>query len=343
MAKSSSSPKKKKPTWKRVLFWILIALLAIILCLFMTAFAVYQYAMDKINRPDPTETYISEADWIRQQQAEETDTTYEVVDPDTVELPPAEATINQSEETVNILLVGQDRRPGEGRARSDSMILCSFNPKNGTLQMISFLRDLYVSIPDRMDNRLNAAYAMGGFEMLDATLTQNFGVRIDANIEVDFSGFEKIIDILGGVDVSLTQAEADWLNRGGYSLMAGMNHMDGELALKYARIRYLDSDFGRTGRQRNVMTSIFNSVRNVDLATAKALVDEFLPLVTTDMTNTQILNYVTTLLPMLPKAEINSLCIPADDAFRYASIRGMSVIVADMKAAQDLLADLLGE
>lgn len=344
MANASASPKKKKPVWKKVLFWILIALLAIILCVFMTAFAIYQYAMDRINRPDPTESYISESELLQQQQEEETDTTYEIVDPTDVELSQAETMINQAEDTINILLVGQDRRPGEGRARSDSMILCSFNPKNGTLQMVSFLRDLYLSIPGGyMDNRLNASYALGGFDLLDDTLSQNFGVRIDANIEVDFSGFEKIVDILGGVDVSLTQAEADWLNRGGYGLTAGLNHMDGKLALNYARIRYLDSDFGRTARQRNVLNSIFNSVRNVDLATAKALVDEILPLVTTDMTNKQILNYVTTLLPMLPKAEVNNICIPADETYRFASIRGMSVIVADMEANRDLLAEALGE
>lgn len=347
MESASNSPAPKKPKWRKVLFWVLIGLLALLLCVLMALFAMYNYTMDKLNRPDPTETYLSESELLQQQATEEQDPemTYPEVDPGDVNLSGAGGLIGQSADLVNILLVGQDRRPGEGRARSDSMILCSFNKTEGKIQMISFLRDLYLPIPGGyMDNRLNASYAMGGFELLDETLETNFGIKIDANIEVDFSGFERVVDLLGGVDVELTQAEADWMNMGKYKgLAAGVNHLDGELALSYSRIRYLDSDFGRTGRQRKVLTAMLNSVRNIDLATAKALVDELFPLVTTDMTNMQILSYVTSLLPMLPGAEINSMHIPSDDGFYYASIRGMSVVVPDMDLNRALLLEALGE
>ena len=346
MRQSSHSSPQKKPKWRKVLFWVLIALLALLLCGLMAVFAIYNYTMDKINRPDPTETYISEQDLLKEQATEEQPgETYPEVDPNSLHLPGAEGLIGQKDEIVNILLVGQDRRPGEGRARSDSMILCSFNKTQGTLQMISFLRDLYVPIPGGyMDNRLNASYALGGFDLLDETLETNFGIQIDGNVEVDFSGFEKIVDILGGVDVNLTQAEVDYLDRNGsLGLVAGMNHLDGKVALSYSRIRYLDSDFGRTGRQRNVLTAMLNSVRNMDLATAKALVDDFLPLVTTDLTNTQILNYLVSLLPMLPGAEVSTMYVPAEDTYYYAMIRGMSVLVPDMNANRELLAEALGE
>ena len=79
---------------------------------------------------------------------------------------------------INILLIGQDRRPGEGTARSDSMILCTFNKSRKTLTMTSFLRDLYLQIPGYKDNRINAAYALGGMSLLNATLEQNFGIRM---------------------------------------------------------------------------------------------------------------------------------------------------------------------
>ncbi len=344
METTPGAPQKRKGT--KVLFWILIAVLALLLCGLMVLFAAYNYSVDKLNRPDPTETYLSEEELLRQQATEtDPDTDYPTLDPTDVTQPGDAALIGQTDKIVNILLVGQDRRPGEGRARSDSMILCSFNKTKGTIQMISFLRDLYVPIPGGyMDNRLNAAYAMGGFELLDDALETNFGIRIDANIEVDFSGFTKVVDVLGGVDINLTQEEANWMNMGTYKgLEAGLNHMDGETALSYSRIRYLDSDFYRTGRQRNVLMAMLDSVRNIDLATAKNLVDELFPLVTTDMTNTQILEYLTTLFPLLPGAEVNSFHIPSDDGFYYASIRGMSVVVPDMELARQQLKDALGE
>lgn len=344
METTPGAPQKRKGT--KVLFWILIAVLALLLCGLMVLFAAYNYSVDKLNRPDPTETYLSEEELLRQQATEtDPDTDYPTLDPTDVTQPGDAALIGQTDKIVNILLVGQDRRPGEGRARSDSMILCSFNKTKGTIQMISFLRDLYVPIPGGyMDNRLNAAYAMGGFELLDDALETNFGIRIDANIEVDFSGFTKVVDVLGGVDINLTQEEADWMNMGTYKgLEAGLNHMDGETALSYSRTRYLDSDFYRTGRQRNVLMAMLDSVRNIDLATAKNLVDELFPLVTTDMTNTQILEYLTTLFPLLPGAEVNSFHIPSDDGFYYASIRGMSVVVPDMELARQQLKDALGE
>lgn len=84
------------------------------------------------------------------------------------------------------------------------MILCSINLETGETSLISFLRDLYVQIPGGYsDNRLNATYAFGGFDLLDATLTENFGVSIDGNFEVDFTGFEAIIDMVGGIDIEL--------------------------------------------------------------------------------------------------------------------------------------------
>ena len=91
---------------------------------------------------------------------------------------------------LNILLIGQDRRPDEGRQRSDCMILCSLNPETKELSMISFLRDLYVQIPGHSDNRLNAAYVYGGFDLIKETFEYNFGVTVDGCLEVDFDSFE---------------------------------------------------------------------------------------------------------------------------------------------------------
>lgn len=114
---------------------------------------------------------------------------------------------------LNILLIGQDARDGDTQARSDSMILCSYNRKTNTLTMTSFLRDLYVKIPGYGSNRINAAYSFGGTKLLKQTLEDNFGLYIDGCIEVDFSHFSEIIDHVGGVEIQLRRDEAQVINR----------------------------------------------------------------------------------------------------------------------------------
>lgn len=244
-------------------------------------------------------------------------------------------------QTVNILLIGQDRLPGETRARSDAMILCSFDTASGQLTMTSFLRDLYVKIPGYRQNRLNAAYAAGGMALLDQTLTENFGVRIDGNVEVDFNQFSQIIDLLGGVRLELRQDEASWLNRDlGTSLTEGSQTLTGTEALAYARIRKLDADgdFSRTSRQRKVLTALIDAYKGTDLTTALSLLDQLLPLLTTDLTGQQIVKYAVQLLPMLATAQIETRHVPAPDTYSSVNINGMAVLVADMEANRALLA-----
>ena len=111
----------------------------------------------------------------------------------------------------SILLIGQDKREGESRQRSDSMILATLDKDQRTVSLTSFMRDLYVAIPGYSTTRINAAYAYGGMELLDATLEENFGVKIDGNVEVDFEVFQVLVDKVGGIDLELTQAEADYI------------------------------------------------------------------------------------------------------------------------------------
>lgn len=113
----------------------------------------------------------------------------------------------------SILLIGQDKREGESRQRSDSMILATLDKDQGTVSLTSFMRDLYVAIPGYSTTRINAAYAYGGMDLLDETLEENFGVKIDGNVEVDFEVFQVLVDKVGGIDLELTQAEADYICR----------------------------------------------------------------------------------------------------------------------------------
>lgn len=254
--------------------------------------------------------------------------------------------IETSDNIVNILLIGQDARPGQGRSRSDSMILITFNKEAKTITMTSFLRDLYVKIPGYQDNKLNATYVFGGMSLLDETLEQNFGVRVDGNVEVNFSRFAEVIDLLGGVDMELRQDEVDYINAytGRHVLSAGLQHLDGEQALYYSRIRHLDadSDFSRTNRQRKVINALIEKFRNTKLTTLLGLLDDLLPMITTDMTNAEIIDLATDLFPMLADCTIISQRIPADGAYELKTVRDMSCVVADMDAARKLLEETIG-
>lgn len=245
---------------------------------------------------------------------------------------------------INILLVGQDRREGETQARADSMILCTFHKESGQLTMTSFLRDLYVPIPGHHDNRINASYSIGGMDLLRQTLEENFDLHIDGCVEVDFSQFSEIVDRLGGVEIELRQDEAEVINREtGSALSSGVQRLNGSQALTYSRIRSLDADgdFSRTNRQRKVITALLGSYRNVRFSELIPTINTLLPMISTDLNQAQILLYALEVLPALSDAQITSQRVPADGTYTDQTIDGMSVLVADMDTARQLLRESL--
>ena len=245
---------------------------------------------------------------------------------------------------VNILLIGQDSREGESQARSDSMILCTLDREADRLTTTSFLRDLYLPIPGHGSNRINAAYSFGGMPLLKQTLEENFGITIDGAIEVDFQQFSRIIDMLGGVSIELRQDEAEFLNREtGSDLTEGTHTLTGHQALTYSRIRSLDADgdFSRTNRQRKVITALLGSYRNVRFSELIPTINTLLPMISTDLNQAQILLYALEVLPALSDAQITSQRVPADGTYTDQTIDGMSVLVADMDTARQLLRESL--
>lgn len=260
-------------------------------------------------------------------------------------LPEADAAEAESKSVLNILLIGQDdHRDGEC-ARSDSMILCSFHKDSQKLTMTSFLRDLYVTIPGHGKNRLNAAYAFGGRRLLKRTLEQNFGVAIDGCVEVDFSCFPEIIDILGGVTIDLREDEARLISREtGAQLSQGPQTLTGNQALVYARIRKLDAegDFGRSKRQRKVLIALLDSYRDAGLIKGISMVRTLMPYVSTDMSRETLLSHAKTMMPILSGMRLSSRTIPAPGTYTCRRIDGMDILDADMNAARRLLGDTLG-
>lgn len=241
----------------------------------------------------------------------------------------------QDKNIINILLVGSDARPGQGRTRADAILLLSINKKTGNITLFSFMRDLYVQIPGYSDNRINAAYYYGGPKLLNKTLQKNFGITVHGNVCVGFSQFKQIVDILGGVEIELTKAEATYLNqKGAGPLSAGKQKLRGSQALNYCRIRKLagESDLERTQRQRNLLSAVAEMVRGSSIVELWKIIEEVLPHVYTDMDKSEMLQYATEGLKALAGGgKVNYS--GKEYRFRYfqfKTIRKMSVIVPDL-------------
>ncbi len=306
---------------------VLIALVALILIMIAILFGCTTHYMNRIGRVgDHLETVPPEQeDFIT-----DVNNGLDEIDPEDVQwLDPNSMEPLGDEDLLNILLVGQDKRPGENRQRSDAMIVCSVNTKTKQVSLISFLRDLYVQIPGYTDNRLNAAYAFGGYPLLADTLYLNFGITIDGFFEVDFNGFVSLIDKIGGINVPLTAEEAKILGNHTYE---GLNHMDGKQALSYARLRKIGTDFGRTKRQRTILMAAFERVKKRSLPELLKLLDQTLPYITTNMTNTEIYTLATKLFPMVRSAKVSAYYVPQPGAYTNVYIRQMAVLFPDLYA-----------
>ena len=250
---------------------------------------------------------------------------------------PVEATepdYGKSGKIVNILLVGQDSRRGDEAKLVDSIILLTLNKETKALTATSFLRDSYVKLPDYYRghtcgwNRINTAYALGyswfgdagAMDMLNMTIQNNFGIEIDGNVEVSFDSFTKVIDLLGGLELDLTQEETDYLNTqsklyGTRHLEAGPNVLTGEEALWYARMQHLnagDNDAKRAGRQRMIIEKVLNKCKTMSALELNELLDTALPMLTTNITPDDMKMYISELLPYVSEVEFVSNQCPAE-------------------------------
>lgn len=346
-------PPPRRLLWER----LLVGAILLVACGALTGIGYIGYMLGKINRPEDVTVTVAEEvleKALEEELAKEADALTEssgvkIIDPEEINLRLA-SQILKDKDVLNILLIGQDTQENVSGTRSDSMILVTVRQKEKEIVLTSFMRDLYVDIPGYKANRINVAYTLGGPRLLDETIQQNFGIHIDGNIAVDFTGFADCIDILGGVDMELTPSEAGAINKelfkkqpqvingtdpqaDRWALVGGMRHLTGKEALQYARIREIDSDFNRTSRQRKLLGALFEKVKTMDLKTMNALLGEALPLLTTDLSNQKLIGYGAGILLMQP-IKLRTDRIPADGTFEEAVVRRMQVLVPDLEANQ---------
>lgn len=234
----------------------------------------------------------------------------------------------------NILLIGSDRRDTGWFGNSDSMILMSINHNAKRITLISFMRDLYANIEGEGVRKLNHAYAVGGGPLLCSTITTNYGVHIDNYATVDFTSMAAIVDILGGLDVELYQEEATYLNgEHGYSLVAGVNHLNGEQAVSYARIRYIGQyDYERTARQRRILSLIFDKAKSMDVLTLNEMANTILPYITHNIDQGQLVTLMTQ-LPSMVGYELAQDRVPYDGLYSNMG----EILVPDFQTTIDRL------
>ena len=207
--------KPKKRIWLRVLTITLITLLALLLVGVIALFVIGNNLLNLMERTPDISTTMSK-EQIEQYIRENTETmdpnftgevlTDEDIDWDTMEVDP----IPQGDHINNFLLVGKDMI-SSGICRTDSMILCTINKSTKQITLTSFMRDLYLKLPNGYTNRINASYVFGGIDLLKRTVEETFGVKIHGTFEVDFEGFEDVVDLLGGVEITLDNSEANYM------------------------------------------------------------------------------------------------------------------------------------
>lgn len=253
---------KKKKKKKRILISCMVAVIAILAAV---AIIITSTANGIINKLD----------------FDKEDNSNSYVNPNTLQSMP---------DVYNVLLLGVDKlNEGEETPRSDTMMLISMDKVNKKIKMTSFMRDIYLYIPGYEKDKMNAACKLGGPQLVMDTIEYHFGVEINAYVMVDFDSFVSIIDRLDGVDIEVTEAEAAYIKKHtSPDIHPGMNTLNGDLALVYSRIRYLDSDFQRTNRQRKMIEALMTKVNASSIFKLVDVASEFAPEVKTNLTKDDI-------------------------------------------------------
>ena len=336
MSKGGRFLEQKAPEKGNAWVKVLVIVLAVILVIGALGAWFVVSKMNKIQKAQLAENQLSEEDLAGLLVEDPTQET-ETVPTETTEPKPTDPDYGKMGKVINVLLIGQDAREGEESKNSDTVILVTVNKETKKITMTSFLRDSYVTLNNVVDStrkgpggstKLTLAYALyyqwggtlGAMQVMDQVITNNFGPVVDHNIEVNMEAFDACINALGGVTITLDKDEAKYMNNyfskfdaEGREFFEGDNLVDGWAAEVYVRTRHAnngDNDYNRTNRQRQLVAQVLEKVKNMSVLELNKLVDQLLPLVATDMTNTDMTNYILEVLPILPEMTLESIQCP---------------------------------
>lgn len=251
------------------------------------------------------------------------------------------------QDVYNILLVGSD-----DDGNSDTMMLISIDNKHQKLKMTSFMRDTVVDIPGKSGIyrfKLNSSFNAGGVPLVIETIERNFGINIDKYAEVNFECFRKVIDILGGVEVTLTDSEVNFINErwhDGNPLTggAGTYKLDSGKALVHARNRSSGMwDYGRTARQRDVIRATIEGFKTTDVVSMLKIAASMMPYVDTDM-NPQELSQLIYKAQTYMHYEMEEFRLPTNNNLEEKTVNefgGAVLIIPDINQARSDLKEFI--
>ena len=314
----------------RIAVTVLCILLVILLVLTGLAWYYLNSKLDKVSRGDGIDYTQPIEDTSILGDDLEIDEKYLDVTRNGGDIEPPEGDVNVHKDIDNILLIGTDERDEEfTRSRADSMMILSINSRENTLRLVSLERAIGVSIPDVGDDWLTHVFAYGGPELLLQTVRSYFKVDVSRYVRVNFYVFETAITDIGGVEIDLSEAEAEWLNDIAQEdkFEEGPNRFDGPTALQYARIRKLDSDWHRIERQRKVIQAAIDQALTLSLDKIDLLADKLLPMIDTNLTNGEITSLLME-IPTLAGVQAQQMTLPAEDTYWSQTLDNGRVVVA---------------
>ncbi len=293
-------------------------------------------------------------DMVQEKPVVNPDTGNPIEDPSDIGIGPGAPNSNETG-VINIMLFGTDNRHRNEQSRSDSMMIASIDKKNKTVKVTSLMRDMYVPIPGKKDNRINTAYIFGGPSLALKTVNTNFNMDITDYISVDFFSLEMIIDEVGGVPIDVKQKEIKHINKFIKELdkihkdgkktplltEPGLQVLSGRQAVSYCRIRSVgNGDFDRTARQRKVLDELFKKGKQMGVSRIPGLVAKILPEVETSLSKTEIIDLAIAMIGF-STSEIEQFRLPANGAYTDQTINGMMVLVPDMEKNKQLLHEFI--
>lgn len=338
MLVKNKSGENMREKLRRIPLWgkILAGVLAVLVVIGAVGYGVINYYYHQMNI-ETGEEEVERGEEIFDE--DENTANLKEVDPASIQLDSA-VQAKGSSDVINILICGEEAIHDD-RGRTDSILIATINQKDNNLRLTSIMRDTYVKIPGFQDNKINAAYHNGGMKTLVATIKENFGIQVDGYVLVNFDSFQKIIDAIGGIDIKLSEEEVKYLNGTNYiskssnhNLTVGVNHMNGNQALGYARVRYVSKDgvygdFARTLRHRTVMTAIYEKMMKKSTLDLVAMIPKILPLLTTNMKKAEIVNCLAAGVAVRDKNnKLETLNVPIDGCYKITRVRKMSVVLA---------------
>ncbi|MCD7873067.1 MAG: LCP family protein, partial [Clostridiales bacterium] len=256
----------------------------------------------------------------------------------------SESELFSSSKVKNILIMGVDARSNQDNetSRADTMMLLSIDKEHKCIKLTSFLRDTWIYIPPAdKKQRLNAACTYGGYQGVVDTIEYNFGIKIDGYAVADFEMFKTMVDSIGGVEVEVTQKEADEVTNhpsryGNVTLDSGTHTLTGEQALAYCRIRKIDTDWKRTERQRTVIEAILKGAVKSGPVSLYKMANSVAQYVETDLSKSELKSIVLSAVSCISGGFKQASC-PFEDTWQYENKGGASVITMNLEKNKEKL------